>query len=92
MLICRIVGAVVSTVKNERLHGYKLLVVQPVELDRKTPVGNSMIALDQMSAGADDLVLVNREGSSARMMLKDEKIPVQAVIVGIIDDFDIAET
>ncbi|MCH8021422.1 EutN/CcmL family microcompartment protein [candidate division KSB1 bacterium] len=89
MLICRIVGNIVSTHKNAHLQGHKLLLVQPVELDQKTPKGNSMIAIDRVNAGMDDLVLVNKEGSSARLMLGDDENPVQAVIVGVIDGIDV---
>ena len=89
MTICRIVGDVVSTHKNAHLQGHKLLLVQPVELDKKTPKGNSMIAIDRVNAGMDDLVLVNKEGSSARLILGDDENPVQAVIVGVIDGMDV---
>ena len=91
MLICRVIGDVVSTIKNTHLQGYKLLIVQPVELDKKTPKGKSLIALDKVDAGADDLVLVNKEGSSARLLLEDEEVPVQAVIVGVIDDIELVQ-
>lgn len=90
MLICRIVGDVVSTQKNAHLQGHKLLIVQPVDLDTKTPVGTSLIAVDKVDAGPDDLVLVNKEGSSARLLLDNEEIPVQAVIVGVIDNIDVS--
>ena len=89
MTICRIVGDVVSTHKNAHLQRHMLLLVQPVELDQKTPKGNSMIAIDRVNAGKDDLVLVNKEGSSARLMLGDDENPVQAVIVGVIDGIDV---
>jgi ethanolamine utilization protein EutN len=89
MLICRVVGDVVSTIKNSHLTGHKLLIVQPVELDTTTPRGISFIAVDKVDAGPNDLVLVNREGSSARMMLGDSKVPVQAVIVGVVDGMEV---
>lgn len=79
----------VSTQKNRNFEGHKLLIVQPVDLDGKTPIATSMIALDKVDAGDDDLVLVNKEGSSARLLLENEEIPVQAVIVGVIDDIDV---
>ncbi|MFQ5649869.1 MAG: EutN/CcmL family microcompartment protein [bacterium] len=90
MLICKIVGDVVSTQKNVHLEGYKLLIVQPVDPDTETPTGPSLIAIDNVDAGDGDLVLVNKEGSSARLMLDNEDIPVQAVIVAVIDGMDIA--
>ena len=89
MFICRVVGDVVSTIKNEHLRGHKLLLVQPVDVDGVTEKGETMIAVDKVVAGPHDLVLVNREGGSARMLLDNAKIPVQAVIVGVIDDIDI---
>lgn len=89
MLICRVVGDVVSTQKNVHLEGHKLLLVQPVDLDGSTPMGTSMIAVDKVDAGDGDLVLVNKEGGSARMLLGDDEIPVQAVIVGVIDGMDV---
>ncbi len=91
MLICKVVGDVVSTQKNRHLTGYKLLLVQPVKLDLKTAAGSSFIAIDKVSAGKDDIVLVNKEGSSARLLLDNDEIPVQAVIVGVIDDIDVAQ-
>jgi microcompartment protein CcmK/EutM len=89
MLICRVVGDVVSTHKNVHLRGHKLLIVQPVDLDGATPLGTSIIAVDKVDAGDGDLVLVNKEGGSARMLLGDDEIPVQAVIVGVIDGMDV---
>lgn len=91
MLICQVVGEIVSTIKDSHLEGYKLLIVQPMNL-KGEPEGASMIAVDIVDAGMDDLVLVNKEGSSARTLLEDEKVPVQAVVVGVIDDLDIFDT
>ena len=91
MLICRVVGDVVSTIKNQHLKGHKLLLVQPVDLDGQTPKGETIIALDKVDAGPQDLVLVNREGGGARLLLGDPKIPVQAVIVGVIDNIDVPQ-
>ncbi len=89
MYIADVVGDVVSTHKNERLEGKKLLLVRRLALDG-TPDGSmEVIALDVVSAGVGDRVLVVQEGSSARKIFDDEKIPVQAVIVGVIDRVDI---
>jgi ethanolamine utilization protein EutN len=92
MMICRVVGDVFATVKNEHLRGYKLLLVQPMDLDGVTEKGEAMIAVDRVDAGRNDLVLVNREGGAARMLLGNPKIPVHSVIVGVIDNMDISET
>ncbi len=91
MILCRVVGDIVSTIKNPHLQGRKLLLVQPVELDTETPRGDELIAIDHAQAGDGDLVLVNKEGGAARMLLNDKKIPVQAVIVAVVDGLDIMD-
>ncbi len=91
MTLCRVIGNVVSTIKNAELTGNKLLIVQPVDLDGRTALGRQMIAVDNAQAGEDDLVLVNREGGSARQVLKSPKTPAQAVIVAVVDDLDVPE-
>ena len=90
MQICKVSGNVVATVKNKHLAGKKIMIVQPLDLDGK-PDGNDYLAIDTVSAGPDDTVLVIKEGGSARIVLNDKEIPVQAVIVGVIDAIDIAE-
>lgn len=88
MTICKVTGSVVSTHKNEHLTDYKIMIVQPVDLDQK-PIGSDMLALDEVSAGVGDLVLVMKEGGSARIVFDNKKLPVQAVIVGVIDDYHV---
>lgn len=89
MYLAMVTGSVVSTHKNERLHGKKLLLVKRLTLD-DTPDGSvEVIALDVVDAGVGEKVLVVQEGSSARKIFNDEKIPVQAVIVGVVDRVDI---
>lgn len=92
MILCRVVGDVVSTIKNEHLTGKKLLLVQPVDLDTRTPIGIELIAVDTVQAGDGDLVIVNKEGGSARLILDDPRTPVQAVIIGVVDGIDLQPT
>ena len=89
MYLARVVGDVVSTHKNERLEGKKLLLVRRLTLEDR-PEGVEVIALDVVDAGVGDKVLVVQEGSSARKIFEDPRIPVQAVIVGVVDHVDIA--
>ncbi len=88
MYLGTVVGDVVSTHKNERLEGKKLLLVKRLTLDLKAE-GAEIIALDVVDAGVGDRVLVVQEGSSARKIFDDPWIPVQAVIVGVLDRVDI---
>ena len=83
MIIGKVVGSVVSTRKNENLIGNKFMIVEPV---RMMNAGQSrLVAIDNVGAGIGDFVLV-AEGSSARIGCGQENSPVDAAIVGIIDD------
>ncbi len=89
MILARVVGDVYATVKNPHLVGSKILIVQPLDTDL-TPKGPSLLALDRVDAGPDDIVLVNKEGGSARIIFQNPDIPVQAVIVAVVDGLDVA--
>jgi len=88
MQICKIIGNVVATAKNRHLVGKKLMLVQPLSLDGKF-MGKELIAIDSVGAGIGDDVLVISEGGSAQIVLQNKKMPVQTVIVGIVDGIDI---
>ncbi len=90
MILARVVGDVYSTVKNVHFEGSKILIVQPLNPDL-SPKGSSLLALDRVDAGPDDLVLVNKEGGSARIIFQNQHIPVQAVIVAVVDGLDVVE-
>lgn len=88
MILARVLGDLYATVKSRHFEGFKILVVQPLDLNLK-PKGNSLLALDRVDAGVDDIVLVNKEGGSARIIFDNPNIPLQAVIVAVIDDLDV---
>lgn len=88
MTICKIIGDIVSTVKNKHFTGKKILIVQPLNLNGD-PKGNAFLALDTVQAGVGDRVLVMREGGSARIVFNDNNIPVQAVITAVVDGIDV---
>ena len=80
MIIGKVIGSVVSTRKNENLVGSKFMIVEPTEGDN-----NKIIAVDNIGAGIGEYVLVAL-GSAARIGCDKEKKPIDAAIVGIIDD------
>lgn len=88
MIIATVTGSLFATRKHQRFEGKKILVVRE-ESARGEPVGPTFLALDRVESGPGDRVLINKEGSSARLLFGDEEIPVQAVIVGIIDSLDL---
>jgi len=83
MQIARVIGTVVSTVKNETLDGRKLLIVQTLDADLQEK-GNPQIALDAVGAGVGELVFWCR-GKEASFPFKRDETPTDCTIVGIID-------
>lgn len=87
MIIARVVGNVWATRKEESLNGLKFLILQPLDWDRSA-VGATLVAADNIGAGYGELVLVTR-GSSARKAVNSQDIPVDAAVVGIIDNVEV---
>lgn len=89
MILGRVVGTVVATRKDEKLVGAKLLIVRPVDPSGKLD-GNYVVAVDTVDAGRNDTVLVVA-GSSARMAAGQKDSPVDAAIVGVVDQIEVPE-
>jgi ethanolamine utilization protein EutN len=83
MILARVVGTVVSTRKDPRLEGKKLLIVKPVSPEGNDEAGY-LVAVDTVDAGFRETVLVV-SGSSARMAAECKDRPVDTAIVGIVD-------
>lgn len=83
MFVGKVVGSVVATRKNEKLLGSKFLIVEPFE--GMTAKANRMVAVDNVGAGIGEIVLV-AEGSAARIGCDMQEAPLDAAIVGIVDD------
>jgi len=96
MLIAKVTGSLVSTEKVGSMVGHKLLLVEPYRLDPKTrgslvTTGRSMVAVDTLGAGLGELVLLT-QGSSARLTPETKTLPVDTVIIGIIDSVHVDHT
>ena len=83
MIIGKVVGSLFSTRKSEKLVGNKFMIVEPVESMRNT--GSRLVAIDIIGAGIGEYVLV-AQGSAARIGCDMADAPIDAAIVGIIDD------
>ncbi len=90
MQIARVIGTVVSTQKHRKFDGAKLLLVQPLNLD-DTPRGTALLAVDGVGAGITEKVLIVLEGRAAGEAIGQKGAPVDAAIVGIVDQVDIDE-
>ena len=89
MLLAKIVGTVVATRKDPRLVSSTLLVVRPMD-PRGKAEGNYLVAIDTVDAGVGETVLVV-SGSSARMASGMKDCPIDAAIVGIVDQVEVAD-
>lgn len=90
MFVAKVTGSIVSTQKVESMVGYKLLIVEPYRLDAKTrkkltTTGRTFVSVDTLGAGVGEYVLIT-QGSSARLTPETKGLPVDCVIVGIIDN------
>jgi ethanolamine utilization protein EutN len=93
MFLAKVEGSVVATKKDAGLAGRKLLIIRPQLVDDKNPTQfkagvNTVVAVDSVGAGIGELVLFC-QGSSARLAPNLKEAPVDAVIVGIVDEVDV---
>jgi len=89
MFVAKVTGSLVATQKVDSLVGHKLLVVEPYRLDAQTraslkTTGRTFVAVDTVGAGIGEYVLIT-QGSSARLTPETKNLPVDTVIIGIVD-------
>ena len=89
MFVGKVTGSLVSTQKVDAMVGYKLLVVEPYRLNADTrqsleTTGRTFVAVDLLGAGEGDFVLIT-QGSSARLTPETNKMPIDTVVIGIVD-------
>lgn len=84
MILARVKGNVVATIKHSCYSGQRLYLVQPID-EKGQDKGDTFLACDSVQAGPGDVVLVEREGNTARQILGTPDDPFHSVIVGIVD-------
>lgn len=87
MLIAKVIGTTIATIKDEKLVGRKLLILRPAD-EKGIPSGKPYVAIDTLDAGIGDLVLT-ASGSSARQTNITKDTPVDAVIMAVIDSLEV---
>ncbi len=96
MFVAKVTGSVIATQKVDSMVGQKLLVVEPYRIDpanrtQLITTGRTFIAVDTVGAGQDEFVLIV-QGSSARLTPETKSLPVDAVIIGIVDNVHVDQT
>ncbi len=85
MILGKVIGNVVSTIKENGYNSKKIMIVQPI-LPNGKPTGKSFLAVDSVQAGIGDTVITIDEGGSARSVIKEpNSFTVKLVIAGIVD-------
>ncbi len=87
MILGKVVGTVVSSQKEQSMEGLRFMVVQPVDTNGKA-AGSTLVAVDAVGSGVGEFVLC-ASGSSARQTQVTDKRPCDAVIMGIVDSWEI---
>ena len=90
MLLAKVIGNVWSTKKLEDISALRLLFIQPLGKDLK-PAGNVLVAADEIGAGFGEMVIVTQGAPAMQSFSKEELIAIDAVVVGIADNLEMAE-
>jgi microcompartment protein CcmK/EutM len=95
MFIAIVTGSLVATQKVSSMKGHKMLVVEPYRVDpqnrdKLVTTGRSLVAVDTVGAGEGEFVLIT-QGSSARLTPETKTLPIDTVIIGIIDSVHVGQ-
>jgi len=86
--IAKVVGNVVSTIKEEKYYGHKLMIIEFIDLEGR-PLGPRQIAFDRADSGPGDVVLVNIDGGAAKMFFDDDDFIADWTICGVLDHYTV---
>ena len=90
MILANVIGNVWSTKKKDDISALRLLFVQPLGKDLK-PDGEVLVAADEVGAGFGEMVIVTQGAPAMQAFSKQDLIPIDAVVVGIVDNIDMAD-
>jgi ethanolamine utilization protein EutN len=84
MLLAMVEGNVVATIKHRSMNGWKVLIVQPMDIAGR-PDGDPLLAIDMLGAGRGCKVVISNDGKGTREMIGDNNSPVRWAVIGIVD-------
>ena len=85
MILAKVIGNVISTVKNKNLVGYKLLLVKEIDLKGEFINKNDSLAIDLIDAGIGDTVIIVKEGDAVNQILGTSNSPINTMIIAIVE-------
>jgi ethanolamine utilization protein EutN len=85
VLLCRVEGHVVATIKHPSLDGWRLTICQPIGIDG-APEGVPQIAVDRHGAGLHQRVIISSDGAATRKLLGSDKSPARWVLICVVDE------
>jgi microcompartment protein CcmK/EutM len=91
MYLAKVKGNVISSVKNKKLNGHKLLLTHQVDYNGKKVGIKDAIAIDLVDSGIGDIVIVVQEGDAVEQILGNSLTPVNTMIIAIVDNIEIRE-
>jgi microcompartment protein CcmK/EutM len=89
MVLGKVTGTIVSTIKYPAYKGLKIMIIQPLDADGEDN-GEDFLAFDTVQSGVGDTVLVLREGTGSRQIMGKGEMPYRSMVVGIVDAIDVA--
>jgi ethanolamine utilization protein EutN len=90
MLLAKVIGNVWSSKKKDAISALRLLFIQPLGKNLK-PDGNVLIAADEVGAGFGEFVIVTQGSPAMKAFDKADMVPVDAVVVGIVDNLELSD-
>ncbi len=85
MQVAQVIGSATATIKHPSLVGWKMLVVQALMNDGRSPDGEPMLAIDALGAGVGQRVMISSDGKGTRELIGDNRTPVRWTVLGICD-------
>lgn len=86
MQLARVVGTATSTIKHPTMNGWKLLIVQMLQADERSPDGDPVISIDSLGAALGQKVIITSDGKGTRELMGSDNTPVRWSVLGIQDD------
>ena len=86
MQLARVVGTATSTIKHPTMNGWKLLIVQMLQADGRSPDGDPVISIDSLGAAVGQKVIITSDGKGTRELMGSDNTPVRWSVLGIQDE------